>query len=709
MEPEVQFFNRECSWVEFNARVLHEAFRTDLPLMERLKFISIVSSNFDEFFQVRVAAIKQLMRTAPQTKDASGLSPAALLEQISSRCHQITKVQYETLMSDILPALAKEGFPYLKANQYTPEQKSFTDSLFRHDIFPVLTPMRTDAEQFPHIGNMKLHAAFLLDEMPGVHKKTSVLAPKASHNLLALVPIPDRMERIVWLPSSDGTKPFTLLDDIVLLYGKELFSGYTVKETLLFKVARDADFAVDEDAGSNFIQAMEEVLVKRQSSHPVRLLCNSTSEKILTTLKDKLHIASDDIYEINGILDPSALMPLLSIEEAPKYRYKEWKHFYPASLPEEGTYWNTFRQKDILLHVPYESYEPVIRFISDAAKDENVLAIKMTLYRTGNNSPIVNALKEAAGNGKQVTVFVELKARFDEQRNISWAGELEQAGATVIYGVVKLKVHAKICLIVRRESDGIRRYVHLSTGNYNPETAQQYQDLSIFTSNHEIALDATYFFNVISGYSILQPMRHLLMAPVDLKQRLIELIEREIRQSTKDSPGLIIAKMNSLCHKDIIKRLYKASQAGVRILLNVRGICTLVPGVKGLSENIRVISVIDRYLEHSRIAYFQNSGSEELYLSSADWMERNLDKRIELMFPVIDPTVFKTVKETLLLYFKDTTHSYELFPDGSWEPVSASKDMKETRVQETLYQRYKKFDEKRKSQPRAEFTVRRKN
>lgn len=704
-----RFFNRELSWIEFNARVLSEALRKDNPILERLNFLGIVSSNFSEFFQVRVASLKREDKLNPRQKDSSGLTPGAALKKISERCHEITKLQNKTLMEDIIPALAKEGLCYVKTSDFTNSQKNYTEGVFHHEIFPLLTPLRTDAETFPNISNMGFNVAFLLDIMPGVHRMNNELSPESDTNLLAIVPIPSSLPRVIFLPDSDGKRQFTLLDDIITLFGTELFQGYNVKESMIFKLARDADFAVDEESGDQFIQAMKEVLVKRQSSFPVALFCSTTGKRLLSIMKVKLSLSDRDIYPIEGILDPGSLMELASSEEAARLTYPEWPHFYPTGLPEDGSYWNSIRQHDILLNVPYESYEPVVRFVQNAAEDSEVMAIKMTLYRTGSNSPIVAALKKAAMNGKAVTVFVELKARFDEKRNISWAEELENAGATVIYGLVNLKVHAKICLVIRKESDGIRRYVHLSTGNYNPKTARLYQDLSIFTSDHEIALDATFFFNVVSGYSIVQSMHRLAMAPVNIKSRLLEMIEREIQQSTPDNPGLIIAKMNSLCHDKIIEALYRASAAGVKVMLNIRGICTLIPGVKGLSENIQVVSVVGRYLEHSRIFYFKNGGSEELYLSSADWMVRNLDKRIELMFPVLDKDVFKTVKESLLLYFEDNTHSHILQKDGSWQAVHPAHGETAVSVQEQLYQRYRKRYEANKSQPTAEFTVRRKN
>lgn len=704
-----RYFNRELSWLEFNARVLSEALRRDNPLLERLNFLGIVSSNFGEFFQVRVASLKRESQVNPRHTDSSGLTAKEALEKISRRSHEIVSAQYKCLMDDILPALAGEGLVYVHPRTFSSAQKAYAEGFFRHEVFPLLTPLRTDLAEFPHVASMQLHAAFLLDKMPGVHRMETGLLPQSDTDLLALVPVPPGISRIVYLPGEDGNRYFTLLDDIVTLYGRELFPGYTVRESMVFKLARDADFAVDEEAGDQFIQAMKEVLIKRQSSFPVCLWANSGSKKLLSLMKEKLSLEDDDVYRVDGVIDPGSLMELAGNEEFARLSYPEWQHFYPAQLPEDGSYWNTIRQHDVLLNVPYESYDPVVKFIQDASVDGEVLAIKMTLYRTGSNSPIVQALKRASVNGKSVTVFVELKARFDEQRNISWAQELENAGVTVIYGMVNLKVHAKICLVIRKESDGIRRYVHLSTGNYNPKTARLYQDFSIFTCNPNLALDATYFFNVVSGYSIVQSMHTLAMAPVNLKHRLIELIEREISGSSPDNPGLIIAKMNSLCHDEIIEELYKASNAGVRVMLNIRGICTLIPGVKGMSENIEVSSVVGRYLEHSRVFYFKNGGSEELYLSSADWMVRNLDKRIELMFPVLDRDAFREVKEALLCYFEDNTHCHRLLKNGSWKAVTPAAGEQAVSVQDELQQKYARRDEARKSQPKVEFVVRRKH
>jgi polyphosphate kinase len=709
MENKETFFNRELSWIEFNARVLHEGGRKDVPILERLQFLSIVSSNFDEFFQVRVAAIKRLEKTAPHERDASGLSPSILLKQISTRCHQITRLQHKILTDDILPGLAEQGITYIKPADFIPQQTEYTQNAFRKDIFPILTPLRTDTEEFPHIGNMQLHAAFLLKPMKRLTPMSESLKVSKDEPLVALVQIPSGIPRIIWLPTNDRGKEFTLIDDIIIQYGTMLFPGFSVEETMLFKVARDADFAVDEDSGSDFIHAMQEVLIQRQSSLAVRITCNNSSATILDILTKKLNLTEEDVYMTEGIMEPSSLLGIGSIQKAAKLKFPEWKHFYPTDLPADDPYWDILKQRDVLLHVPYESYQPVIKFISDAADDPDVISIKMTLYRTGRDSPIISALERAARNGKQVTVLVELKARFDEERNIAWASQLEKAGVIVIYGVVDLKVHAKILMIIRKENSALRRYVHLATGNYNPRTAKLYCDLSLFTTNEEIANDATLFFNIVTGYSSIQTMKRLSMAPVNLKSNILAMIKREIDRSTPEKPGLIIAKMNSLTHEEVINALYAASTAGVRIFLNIRGICMLVPGVPGMSEHIKVISIVGRYLEHERIFYFQNADSPELYLSSADWMTRNLDRRIELMIPILSPHIFKQVKNILDTYFADTTNSHILQSNGKWIP--RNKDGKEPRrsAQGILYRKTKRKAERVAKEPKLEFKIRRKN
>lgn len=705
---ESRFFNRELSWIEFNGRVLHQALRKENPLLERLQFLSIVTSNFDEFFQVRVASVKRMQDSSPDLQDISGLTPEVVLKQISAKSHQLIRQQHDCLKNDILPELAEKNICYVKPSDFSASQSDYALNYFLSDLYPLLTPLRTDTEPFPHIGNLSSYVAFLLKPISGIRKANEILKGSDDEPRISLVQIPSGISQILWLPSENGRKEFALTEEIISQYGTQLFPGLAVEETLLFRIARDADFAVDEEARRNFVDAMEEVLVQRQSSFPVQMTCNQTSEKITQFLMEKLELKEDDVYKVEDIINPGVLMDLREIDDG-KMSFPEWQHLYPQDLPVDEPYWDTIKQHDVLLHVPYQSYDPVVKFVSDAADDPKVLAIKMTLYRTGNDSPIVAALERAARNGKQVVVLVELKARFDEERNIARANQLENAGVTVIYGLVNLKVHAKIIMVMRRENSSIRRYAHLATGNYNPKTAKIYSDLSLFTSNYEIVNDASLFFNLVTGYSTLQSMKQLSMAPVTLKSKLLAMIQREIERSTPEHPGLIMAKMNALTHEEIIEALYKASQAGVKVLLNVRGVCMLVPGLPGLSENIRVLSIVDRYLEHSRIFYFENDGDEELYLSSADWMSRNLDRRIELMFPVLDDKAFDEVKEILEVYFKDNENALELNETGQWLPVKAEKNEKTFRAQDFLYKKYKKAADSAVKGPKIDFEVRRKD
>lgn len=704
---EIKYFNRELSWIEFNERILNQALNKNFPLLERLQFLSIVSSNFDEFFQVRVASVKRESFVNPDKSDISDLTPKLLLKSISMRTHQIVRQQQECLINEILPALTEKGIIYEKASDFTLHQKEYISNLFRSDIFPLLTPLRTDLESFPHIINLSNYVAFKLKPISGI-KTISEDLKGTEENRIAIVQIPTSIPNVYWLPSIKKQKQFTLLEDIITQCGTQLFPGFEVQETLTFKVVRDADFTVDEESGTNFIHEMEKVLVQRKSSFPVQLICNSSSEEIKKFLMKNLELEEDDVYQVESFVNIPALMELRDTDDSEKMSFEDWEHFYPSDFPNDKPFWDVLKLHDKVLHVPYESYNPVIKFISDAADDPDVLAIKMVLYRTGRDSPIIAALERAAAQGKQVVVLVELKARFDEERNIAWASELENAGVTVVYGLVNLKVHAKILMVMRKEAGTVRRYVHLATGNYNPKTAKLYSDLSIFTANMEIANDATQFFNLVTGYSNLQKMNCLGMAPVTLKSKLLAMIQRETEKSSPENPGLIMAKMNSLTHSEIIEALYKASQAGVKVLLNVRGICMLVPGVKGMSENIHVISIVDRYLEHARVFYFQNAGIPELYCSSADWMSRNLDKRIELMFPILDKDVFTEIKSILDIYFSDNVSSFELQSSGEWTKVKGDKKDAKIRAQEVLYKKYKKRNEKVNKEPKVEFTVRRK-
>ena len=542
------FFNRELSWIEFNARVLYQACRKDLPLMDRIQFLSIVTSNFNEFFQVRVASIKRMQKIDPRKKDISGFTPTALLKQISVRAQEVVAKKNDCLKNEIFPLLEKEGYIYTKPENFTAEQKNFCQREFNQNILPLLTPLRTDTDTFPKISNLTYHVAFLLKPIQDINPMNKDFFVREGKLPVAFVQIPTGIPRLIWLPGHSKNKQFTLIDNLILEYGTQLFPGFQVKQAMLFNVIRDADFAVDEDSGEDFIHAMEEVLVQRQSSFAVRLNCNNSSAELKKFLMKNLELTNDDVYECDELIDPGTLMEIAGLEETAKLKSEPWEHFFPKSLPENEPFWDTLKQHDVLLHVPYESYNPVVKFISDAADDPDVISIKMTLYRTGSNSPIISALKKAAQNGKQVTVLVELKARFDEERNIAWANELEKAGVIVIQGIVNLKVHAKILMIIRKEETGIKRYVHLSTGNYNPKTAKLYSDMSLFTANPLIAKDATMFFNIVTGYSALQPMNVLSMAPVNLKSNIIAMIQREARLSTPSNPGLIIAKMNSLTH-----------------------------------------------------------------------------------------------------------------------------------------------------------------
>lgn len=713
------YTNRELSWVEFNGRVLAEGCRKDLPLFERLKFLSIVSSNFDEFFNVRGASLKRIARQNPETKDHSGMTALEVLHEVSVRCHEIIGCQNKVINEEIIPLLEKQNLVYVKCRDFSEEQKEFASKFFKKNIFPLLSPQRTDSKLFPTVINQKNYVAFLLDpveELCSFEKSESCFG-RAEKKSVALVQIPPSvlLNQLISLPEHRGTEYYTLLEDIICFYGNELFPGFTVSESLVFKVDRDADMTVDEDSISSdiYIHAMKEILIKRQTSFAVRMVCSDTSVYLKNFLKEEFALTEDDIYVVNNFINPGNLLQLsrkerFHLEKEETFFFSRWKNFTSVSLPEDESLWNILCQRDVILNTPYESYDSVIRFIRDAAVDKKVLAIKITLYRIGSNSPIVQALKEAARNGKQVMALVELKARFDEQKNILQGEELEKEGVTVVYGIANYKVHAKICLVVRKEGDGLKRYVHIGTGNYNSVNANQYQDFSLLTSNHFIANDATLFFNVVSGYSIVQQMHYLYMAPINLKNRIIEMIEREISFTTKDTPGLIMAKMNSLCHPEIIQALYRASNAGVKILLNVRGICTLVPGVKGMSENIQVVSIIDRYLEHSRIFYFQNGMDEEIYLSSADWMERNLDRRVELMFPVIEEQNKKVLIDALGVYFRDNRNAYVLKKDGTWEKKKPLRKGEMIEAQAYFYNRYKKIDEEKNDVPKTEFLVRRK-
>lgn len=702
----MKYFNRDLSWVEFNARILNEGTRKDNPLLERIKYLGIVSTNFDEFFEVRVASMKRQLSVSDDI-DISGEKISVILKKISERSHKITEMLYEELKKDIKEELPKIGINYVSAENFNEKQRAFSKNFFENDIFPLLTPLKAD-ENIHHIQGKEIFIAFEIKLISGVQAEKNLLLSiqnnEKNKNFISFVQIPQSLERIVWVPSENG-KSFTFIDDIILEFGTKLFPGFSVESSMIFSIDRDADMGVDEES-SEFIEAMENVIASRHNSFAVRLLCSKSSEKnenLISYLKQNLNLKEDDIYRIDGPIHPEDLNVIEDKNENQTAIFPQWKNFNPLKKSDKSI-WELFALRDRLLFLPYESFDPVVKLLETASEDQKTLAIKMTLYRTEKNSAIVKALIRAAQNGKQVTVFVELKARFNEEENISWANKLEKAGAIVIFGIVNLKVHGKAIMIIRKENDRIRRYVHLSTGNYNAKTAKIYSDVALFTTNPEIATDITLFFNLISGYSALQTMNKIAVAPVNLKTKLLSMIKREAESSTPENPGMIVAKMNALGHEEIIDALYEASQKGVKILLNVRGICQLVPTVKNQSENIKVVSVVGRYLEHSRIIYFKNSGNEEIYLSSADWMPRNLDKRVELLFPVTEPNCFLELKENLMKYFENDSHSSLLTNNGEWITNNKSQKMS---VQEEMYEKYKEQNEIAKKK-KIEFEVRRK-
>ncbi|TVR05240.1 MAG: polyphosphate kinase 1 [Spirochaetaceae bacterium] len=684
-----RYFNRDLSWLEFNERVLQEAENDQLPLLERLKFLCIVTSNFDEFYMVRVATIKRQLKLGAPSRDPSGLAPAQLLEQINERVRGLVRRKYSCLLEQVMPQLAREGIVLVNAAQWSATQRAALRERFENEIFPVLTPVRRRPEQgLPYSGNMRLHTAFLLEpgsEPPFAADPGSSLvsSPAAASSqtaaqsapdgqaalLLAIVQIPNTLDRVVTMPDDRGAFTFTFLEQVIEQNADLLFPGYRVRESAVFRVTRDADFGVDEERDEDFVEAMEQVLEHRARSTAVRLSVNrrASGGQIPEILRTALDLTEHELFFKDDPLDLGNLMSLTAVPGFDHLRHPRWLARSSRFFLDETPIWDVLKRQDVLLHHPFVSFDPVVQLLREAAADPHVLAIKMTLYRTSGDSAIISALEQAAENGKQVTALVEIKARFDEQRNITWAERLERAGAIVVHGIAHLKVHAKAMLIVRREANGVQRYLHVGTGNYNESTARLYTDVSLLTTREDLAYEVGLFFNAITGYSAIPVLNKLAMAPTSLKRRLITLIEREAMQSSKDAPGRIIAKLNSLADPEIIDALYKASNAGVRIDLNVRGICMLVPGVAGRSENITVVSVVGRFLEHARLFWFQNSGSPEVFLSSADWMPRNLDRRIELMVPIEDPDLVEEAHQILLTYFRDTGQAHVLRSDGRYQ------------------------------------------
>ena len=712
------FENRELSWIKFDRRVLNEARDKTIPLLERLKFISITSSNLDEFFMVRVASLKDMLHAGVKKADIAGMDALKQLERVNEDTRELVNLQYSTYNRSLLPLMNQEGIYIIDAyEKLTEEQAAFVDDYFENEVYPVLTPMAVDASRpFPLIRNRSLNIAAVIEykgtgglldhkrqedeaqmadlleeefakeiakeaendaEKEGAEKadkkeKKDKKKKKGTKPEFATVQVPSGMARLVPLPSKNpNEKVFILLEQVIEKNIDKLFLNYKVLCAYPYRIMRNADFSIDEDEAPDLLKEIQKQLKKRQWGEVIRLeVEDGIDKKLLEFLKDELHVENkQDIFYINGPIDFTFLMKMYGLEGCDHLRYEPHKpQLVPEIMPGENIF-EAIQKGDILLHHPYQSFEPVIELIRQAANDKQVLAIKMTLYRVSGNSPIIASLAQAAENGKQVTVLVELKARFDEENNIVWAKKLEQAGCHVIYGIVGLKTHSKIALVVRREDEGIRRYVHLGTGNYNDSTAKLYTDCGVLTCSEAVGEDATAVFNMLSGYSEPLSWNSLAVAPIWLRKKFLKLVRRETKNAREGKQAYIRAKMNSLCDQEMIEALYEASSAGVKIQLLIRGICCLRTGIKGISENIHVHSIVGNFLEHSRIFDFCNDGRAEVFMGSADWMPRNLDRRVEIVFPVLDEELKKKVLHILDVEFEDNVKAHVLQPDGTYEKI----------------------------------------
>jgi polyphosphate kinase len=667
------FINRELSWLAFNERVLEEAAEPTVPLLERVKFAAIAASNLDEFFMVRVAGLQQTIDDGDAASDLSGLTPVQQLAAVAERAHRFVTELYRLVGDELLPALAARRIRLLAFADLSEAQRVSVGAFFKDAVLPVLTPLAIDVERpFPLLLSLSLNVAVLLDAAPG----------QATHRL-GIVQVPAGLARLTKIADPDGAA-FVLLEDIIRAHLSQLFPGQPILEASVIRLARDAEMEFDDEGGRTHLELVERELRRRRRSDVVRLEVEaSASQELIDMLCTQLDVTADAVYAVRGPVD---LRVLTGLVELPGFEELRDPPLQPVNViaGEQTDLFSVLDERDVLLHHPYDAYDPVIALLAQAADDPDVLAIKQTLYRTSTGSPLIASLRRAAERNKQVTVIVELTARFDEERNIRWARALEEVGAHVIYGVRGYKVHAKACLIVRRTPRGLRRYVHLGTGNYNERTARIYTDFGLLTTSQPIAEDASAFFSALTGYSDPPRLKKLVMAPTGLRQRFLRLIHRERRRAEAGQPAEITAKMNSLIDGEIITALYAASQAGVRIRLNVRGICALRPGVAHTSENIEVVSVVDRFLEHSRIYCFLNGGDEEVYLASADWMPRNLDKRIELMFPIENAQHKAKVLGALRAMFGDTMKSRWLGVDGKYRRQKSSTGERPFRAQHEL-------------------------
>ena len=653
------FTNRELSWLQFDHRILGEARDKDNPLFERIKFLSITASNLDEFFMVRVASLKDQVNAGYNKKDIAGMTPQEQLQALQEKIHELVELQYSTYNRSLLPKLQSAGLTILRHHEMlTEEEGRYVDRYFMENIYPVLTPMAVDSSRpFPLIRNKSLNLGVMMTKGEGKEEE------------FAMVQVPGVLSRIVELPGEEGTR-IIFLEEIIERNIQKLFLNHTILCVYPFRIMRNADLSIEEEDAEDLLIEIEKQIKKRQWGEAIRLEVEQGIERrLLKFLKKQLSVDSKHIYEIDGPLDLTVLMKVYGLPGFEKYKAPKYEPQMVPELPSDCDIFEQIRKGDVLMHHPYQTFDPVVDFIRQAAGDPNVLAIKQTLYRVSSNSPIIAALSKAAENGKQVTVLVELKARFDEENNIVWARKLEKVGCHVIYGLVGLKTHSKITLVVRREEDGIRRYVHLGTGNYNDSTAKLYTDIGLLTCSEKIGEDATAVFNMLSGYSEPLFWNKLSLAPLWLKDKFLYLIEREKNYALEGKKARIIAKMNSLCDRDIICALYEASQAGVKIDLIVRGICCLKVGIPGVSENITVRSIVGNFLEHSRVFYFENDEHYEVYCGSADWMPRNLEKRVEIVFPVEDEKWKEELLHILTLQLEDTVKAHVMQPDGSYEKL----------------------------------------
>ncbi len=659
-ESDLRFFNRELSWLEFNQRVLEEAQNISLPLLERLKFLAITASNLDEFFMVRVGGLQTLFARGSKTKDATGMTPNQQLAAISDRAHKLTRELYDCYLEQLEPALPQANIRRLRMSDLSAQQTQFVQQVFNDEIVSLVAPLAVESpDDFPTLTGNTISICVRLErpakDEDGMETRYVVLP-------FGRIPI-----RFVTLPS-EGTYSFVLLEELVEKFIAEFFPRETVLECVAFRTTRNADMAIREDLAGDLLKEMKQLLVARRESDFARLeVADKASAELTNFLADCLGLTQRDVYRIPGPIDLTHFFQVADAGSGEGNRYEDWPPLASPLVDPTENIFETIARQDVLLYHPYDSFDPVVRFVEEAAADPDVLAIKQTLYRTSRNSPILAALVRAAENGKHVTAIVELKARFDEARNIEGAKALEQAGVQVFYGVKGLKTHAKVCIVVRREPQGIQRYLHFGTGNYNESTARIYSDASLLTCNEDLGADAISFFNSVTGYSLPQTMHILSAAPITLRDRLAEMIEAEIQFKSQRQKSGITVKANSLVDPQMIELLYRASQAGVKVRLNIRGICCLRPGVPGLSENIEVVSVVDRMLEHARIMHFRHGGDDRVFISSADWMGRSLDRRVELLVPVEDDRSRDRLLAIMECYFKDNLKGRRLQPDGTYE------------------------------------------